>query len=180
MAQPAEFYQGDRIRWIESRVAADATAVTVWLRAAAAGAGVEATATDTPDGWEVVLSAQTTATMAAGSWDLQVVSTVDGAPVTTGRGSFTVRRSLAFTGTAGAFDDRSQAQRDLAAVEEAIRALSTGAQEYQIGGRMLKRYKMSELLQLRDSLRNEIAMERKAEKIRQGLGNPGLAKVRFV
>ena len=70
MAQPAEFYQGDRIRWIESRVAADATAVTVWLRAAAAGAGVEATATDTPDGWEVVLSAQTTATMAAGSWDL--------------------------------------------------------------------------------------------------------------
>jgi len=53
-------------------------------------------------------------------------------------------------------------------------------QEYQIGGRMLKRYKMIELLQLRDSLRNEVAMERKAEKIRQGLGNPGLAKVRFV
>jgi hypothetical protein len=52
-------------------------------------------------------------------------------------------------------------------------------QEYQIGGRSLKRYKMAELLQLQDSLKAEIAMERKAEKIRQGLGNPGLAKVRF-
>jgi hypothetical protein len=28
-------------------------------------------------------------------------------------------------------------------------------------------------------LKAEIAMERKKEKIRQGLGNPGLAKVRF-
>ena len=52
-------------------------------------------------------------------------------------------------------------------------------QEYTIGGRSLRRYKMVELLQLRDSLKNEVAMERRAERIRQGLGNPGLAKVRF-
>jgi hypothetical protein len=184
MAQPAEFYQGDRIRWIESRVAADATAVTVWLRAAAAGAGVEAHATNTADGWQVTLTAETTAAMAAGGWDLQVVSTVDGAPVTTGRGSFTVRRSLAFTGTAGAFDDRSQAQRDLAAVEEAIRALSTGAQEYQIGGlgtggRKVRRADLAELIKWRDRLKADVAREKRAEAIAQGLGDPRRLYVRF-
>ena len=101
---------------------------------------------------------------------------------TAGRGQFTVKSTAAYTGQPAAYDDRSRAEIDLGFVETAIRTLAEGGmvQEYQIGGRMLKRYKMTELLQLRDSLKNEIAMERKAEKIRQGLGNPGLAKVRFV
>jgi hypothetical protein len=184
MSQPAELYQGDRIQWIESRVAHDATAVTVWLRAAAAGAGVEAQATNTDDGWQVTLTAETTAAMAAGGWQLQVVSTVNGAPVTTGRGSFTVRRSLAFSGTAGAFDDRSQAQIDLAAVEEAIRALSTGAQEYTIGGlgtggRKVRRPDLPELIKWRDRLKSDVAREKRAEMIAQGLGDPRRIYVRF-
>jgi len=184
MTQPAEFYQGDAIHWIERRIAPDATAVTVWLRAAAAGAGVEAQATDTADGWQVALTAQTTAAMAAGDWELQVVSTVDGAPITTGRGSFTVRRSLAFSGTPGAFDDRSPAQRDLAAVEEAIRALTTGAQEYQIGalgagGRKVRRADLAELIKWRDRLKAEVTREKRAEMIAQGLGDPRRLYVRF-
>ena len=56
MTQPLELYQGDLTSWIESRVHPDATAVRVWLRAAAAGAGVEAVATDTADGWKVQLT----------------------------------------------------------------------------------------------------------------------------
>jgi hypothetical protein len=80
-----------------------------------------------------------------------------------------------------AFDDRSRAEIDLSHVETAIRTLAQGGmvQEYSIGSRNLKRFRMAELLQLRDELKNEIAMERKRERIRQGLGNPGLAKVRF-
>ena len=184
MSQPAEFYQGDRIQWIESRIAHDATAVTVWLRAAGAGAGVEALAANTADGWQVVLTAQTTAAMAAGGWQLQVVSTVNGAPITTGRGSFTVRRSLAFSGTAGAFDDRSQAQIDLDQTEEAIRALTSGAQEYQIGGlgaggRKVRRADLAELIKWRDRLKADVAREKRAEMIAQGLGDPRRLYVRF-
>ena len=183
-SQPAEFYQGDAISWIESRIAPGATAVNVWLRAAAAGAGVEAQATDTADGWRVTLTAQTTAAMAAGSWELQIVSVVDGAPVTTGRGSLTVRRSLAFSGTANAFDDRSQAQRDLDGVEEAIRALTTGAQEYQIGalgngGRKVRRADLAELIKWRDRLKADVTREKRAEMIAQGLGDPRRLYVRF-
>jgi hypothetical protein len=184
MTQPLELYQGDLTSWIESRVHPDATAVRVWLRAATAGAGVEAVASDTADGWKVQLTAQTTATMAAGAWELQIVSTVNGAPLTTGRGSLTVRRSLAFTGTAGAFDDRSQAQKDLDAVEEAIRALTTGAQEYQIGslgsgGRRVKRVDLPDLIVWRDRLKAEVTREKRAEMIAQGLGDPRRLYVRF-
>ena len=184
MTQPLQIYQGDSISWIESRVHPDATAVRVWLRAAAAGAGIEAVASDTDDGWKVELSAATTATMAAGSWELQIVSTVNGAPLTTGRGSLTVRKSLAFSGTPGAFDDRSQAQKDLEAVEEAIRALTTGAVEYQIGslgngGRKVRRVDLPDLIMWRDRLKAEVAREQRAEMIAQGLGDPRRLYVRF-
>jgi hypothetical protein len=184
MGQPVELYQGDAIEWIELRVHPDATAVRVWLRGSGAGAGVEVVATDTADGWKVELAAQTTAAMAAASWELQVVSTVNGAPLTTGRGSLTVRKSLAFSGTAGAFDDRSQAQKDLEAVEEAIRALVSGAVEYQIGslgngGRKVRRVDLPELIKWRDRLKAEVAREKRAEMIAQGLGDPRKLYVRF-
>lgn len=133
-------------------------------------------------GWRVTVSATTTASFEVGLWTWQAIATYSTLQFTAGRGQFAVKASAKYASTPGAFDDRSRAEIDLNYVETAIRTLAQGGmvQEYQIGGRMLKRYKMIELLQLRDSLRNEVAMERKAEKIRQGLGNPGLAKVRFV
>lgn len=183
MTQPVELYQSDAISWVEP--APDGTtALTVWMRAATAGAGVEALATLTDDGWRVTLSTATTAAMAAGEWTTQVVATVDGAPCTTRRGSLTVRKSLAFSGTAGAFDDRSQAQQDLEAVEEAIRALIGGAVEYQIGslgngGRKVRRVDLPDLIAWRDRLKAEVAREKRAEAIAQGLGDPRRLYVRF-
>lgn len=183
MSNPLEIYQGDQSSWLE-HAPADTTALTVWLRGSGAGAGVEAPATDTPDGWRVTLTPQTTAAMAAGDWSLQAVATVDGVPQTVRRGSLTVRKSLVFSGAAGAFDDRSQAEQDLAAVEEAIRALVSGAQEYQIGalgsgGRKVRRADLAELIKWRDRLKSEVAREKRAESIAAGLGDPRRLYVRF-
>jgi len=133
------------------------------------------------DGWRIMVPSATTAGFDAGNWTWQAIATLGSVQYTAGRGQFTVKATAQYTGTPGAFDDRSRAEIDLSYVEAAIRTLAQGGmvQEYTIGGRSLKRYKMGELLQLRDELKNEVAMERKAERIRQGLGNPGLAKVRF-
>jgi hypothetical protein len=183
MSSPLELYQGDRIRWVEP--APEGTqALTVWLRGATAGAGVQASATNTADGWLVELSSQVTGAMAAGGWTLQVVATVDGAAHTVRRGSLTVRQSLAFQGQAGAFDDRSQAERDLAAIEEAIRELVSGAQEYTIGtistgGRKVVRADLAELIKWRDRLKSEVMREKRAEMIAAGLGDPRRLYVRF-
>lgn len=143
------------------------------------GATVVGTAEST--GWRITVPAATTSGFNAGLWTWQAIATYSTLQYTAGRGQFTVKVSAKYTGTPSAFDDRSRAEIDLSYVEAAIRTLAEGGlvQEYTIGNRSLRRYKMAELLQLQDSLKAEIAMERKAEKMRQGLGNPGLAKVRF-
>ena len=160
-------YQGDHVTWVED-APEGASGLTVWLRANTAGAGVQAVAVLTDGDWVVTLPAQTTGAMVAGNWELQVVATVAGQPVT-------VRRSP------GAFDDRSQAERDLESVEAAIRALVAGAQEYSIGGpggaiRRVRRADLAELRREKDELRGRVAIEKRREK---GSGS-GRILVRFV
>ena len=155
--------------------------LTWYARTNTASEGATIVGVTEGDGWRVTVPAATTTNFDAGLWTWQAIATYSTVQYTAGRGQFTVKATASNTGTPGAFDDRSRAEIDLDYVEAAIRTLAQGGmvQEYTIGGRSLRRYKMQELLQLRDTLKNEIALERKREKIRQGLGNPGLAKVRF-
>ncbi len=154
-----------------------------YARTNTASEGTTITGTAEGDGWRITIPASTTTDFDAGLWTWQAVATEDtnNTQYTAGRGQFTVKSSAVYSGTPGAFDDRSRAEIDLEKVDAAIRTLASGGmvQEYSIGGRSLRRYKMTELLELRSTLQNEVAMERRREKIRQGLGNPGLAKVRF-
>lgn len=152
-----------------------------YARTNTASEGTTITGAAESTGWRVTVPASTTLGFDAGLWTWQAIATYSTLQYTAGRGQFTVKGSAAYTGTPGAFDDRSRAEIDLSYVETAIRTLSQGGmvQEYTIGNRNLKRYKMPELLQLRDVLKAEVDRERRAEKIRQGLGNPGVARVRF-
>ena len=92
----------------------------------------------------------------------------------------TLVASLA-SGTPVAFDGRSQAQKDLEAVQAAIRTIISGGAvaEYRIGTRSLKKYELSELLTLESRLKAEVVREKKAEMIANGLGNPSSLFVRF-
>jgi hypothetical protein len=152
-----------------------------YARTNTASEGATITGVAEGDGWRITIPAATTANFDAGLWTWQAIATYNSTQYTAGRGQFTVKATASYTGTPGSFDDRSRAEIDLENVDAAIRTLSSGGmvQEYSIGGRSLRRYKMTELLELRSTLQNEVAMERRREKIRQGLGNPGLAKVRF-
>jgi hypothetical protein len=155
--------------------------LTWYARTNTASEGATIIGTASGSGWRVTVSSATTAAFDAGLWTWQAIATYSSTQYTAGRGQFTVKASAVYTGTPGAFDDRSRAEIDLSYVDAAIRTLSQGGmvQEYSIAGRSLRRYKMTELLELRSTLQNEVAMERRRERIRQGLGNPGLAKVRF-
>ena len=152
-----------------------------YARTNTASEGATITGVAEGDGWRITVPSATTAGFDAGLWTWQAIATYSSTQYTAGRGQFTVKATASYSGTPGAFDDRSRAEIDLSYVEAAIRTLSQGGmvQEYSIGGRSLRRYKMTELLELRSTLQNEVAMERRREKIRQGLGNPGIAKVRF-
>ena len=134
-------------------------------------------------GWSFTIDSTTSAGFDAGEWYFQAVATAisDGAKTTIGAGSIAVLPSLGYSGTAGAFDGRSQAEKDLDAVTAAIRALMSGGavREYRIGERQLARYSLSELLMLQSRLKAEVAREKKAEMIANGMGNPHAVFVRF-
>jgi hypothetical protein len=156
-----------------------------WYARTRAALGATITGATEGSGWRITVPAATTATFVSGSWTWEIVATkTDGTEgtYTGGRGEFTVRTTASYSGTVNAYDNRSAAEITLGYVDEAIDTLSKGGlvQEYSIGGRSLRRYKMSELLQLKETLQNEINMEERKERMRQGLGNPGIAKVRFV
>ena len=186
---PSLIYAGDTVVFdvpafkdaIGTSIDSGSYTLTWYARTNTASEGATIVGVAEGDGWRITVPSATTAGFDAGNWTWQAIATLGSVQYTAGRGQFTVKATAQYTGTPGAFDDRSRAEIDLSYVEAAIRTLAQGGmvQEYTIGGRSLKRYKMGELLQLRDDLKNEIAMERKAERIRQGLGNPGLAKVRF-
>jgi hypothetical protein len=186
---PSLIYAGDTVAFdvpafkdaIGTNIDSGSYTLTWYARTNTASEGATIVGVAEGDGWRITVPSATTAGFDAGKWTWQAIATLGSVQYTAGRGQFTVKATAQYTGTPGAFDDRSRAEIDLSYVEAAIRTLAQGGmvQEYTIGGRSLKRYKMGELLQLRDDLKNEIAMERKAERIRQGLGNPGLAKVRF-
>lgn len=156
--------------------------LTWYARTNTASEGATIVGVAESDGWRITVPSSTSAGFDAGLWTWQAIATSGALQYTAGRGQFTVKATLEYAGTPGAFDDRSRAEIDLEKVEAAIRTLAEGGvvQEYTIGNRSLKRYKMSELLQLRDTLKAEVDRERRAEKIRQGLGNPGVTRVRFI
>lgn len=159
------------------------TYTLVWYaRTNTASEGASITGVAEADGWRITVPSSTTTGFDAGLWTWQAIATSESLQYTAGRGQFTVKATLEYSGTPGAFDDRSRAEIDLEKVEAAIRTLAEGGvvQEYTIGNRSLKRYKMGELLQLRDALKAEVDRERRAEKVRQGLGNPGVTRVRFI
>jgi hypothetical protein len=154
-----------------------------YLRANTAGEGVTATAVAYDSGWKTTLPVATTGAMNAGLWYFQAVATSlsDSTVIELGRGSFRVEQSLTYSGDPTAFDGRSQAQKDLEAVQGAIRSIISGGgvAEYRIGNRSLKKYELSDLLALETRLKAEVAREKKAETIANGLGNPSSLFVRF-
>ena len=154
-------------------------ALNTYVRFPVATGATQSTGTAFGSGWETTLAANVTALFPVGqrgAW--QSVATLGAAAYTIGTGSFDVLSSLT---AAGAVDSRSQARQDLDACQAAIRAVIAGggAQEYRIGTRMVKRYDLSELLQLESQLKAEVAREEAAESIANGRGNPFNLFVRF-
>lgn len=182
-AIPASFTARDLVIWTQDDAPEGTSSITAYLRTnAASGAAISATG-PVNGVWTFTLPSATTALFTPGEWRLQEVAMVAGQPVTINNASFTVQPSLAFTGEPTAVDLRSQAQQDLDAVEAAIRALTTGAQEYWIGnsgnGRKIRRADLGELIKWRDRLKAQVAAEKRAEDIANGLGDGRRLYVRF-
>ena len=187
---PSEIRAGDTVKWRDNsstdvfgnEIKSDEWTLKYYLRTNAAPEAHTSTGTAFGTGWEFTLSATVTAEFDAGTWYWQAIATKGTETLTLGYGSLTVEASLSYTGPATPkYDGRTQAEKDLEAVQTAIRTLIAGGavQEYRIGNRNLKRYELQDLIQLEGRLKAEVNREQMAEKIANGLGNPRNMFVRF-
>lgn len=186
---PPRLRAGDTIQWRDEAttdnfgnpIDSATWTLTYWLRTNAAGEGASVIGTAYGAGWELLIPAATSVGFDAGTWYWQAIASKTGQTFTLGSGQLIVDPALSFPSTPGAYDGRTQAKKDLDAVQLAIRTLLNGGsvQEYTIGQRKLKRYDLSELLQLEAKLKADVKREEAAQLMANGLGNPRNMFVRF-
>jgi hypothetical protein len=94
-------------------------------------------------------------------------------------GSMEVQANVAVT--TGAFDGRTQFEKDLDAIRAEMRARIEGGsvQEYSIGNRSLKKMPMADLIALETKLKSDVARETRRKRIAQGLDSGRAVYVRF-
>lgn len=186
---PAQIRAGDTVKWRDDSAtdtlgvaitSADWT-LTYYLRTNTASEGATVVGSAYGQGWELTIAAATSVNFDAGQWFWQAIATKAAEKVTLGAGQLTVLAALQYAGTPGAFDGRTQAEKDLAAVQAAMRAIISGGAvaEYTIGSRRLKKMEMADLIQLESKLKAEVKREQAAALQAQGLGNPHNLFVRF-
>jgi len=131
-------------------------------------------------GWDFVIPHSQFAAGDEGTyyWSAKASKAAGGTTVfTIAKGQTTVLPDIS---SATTFDGRSQAKKDLEAVNAAIRALSSGGvKSYMIGTRTVTKMDIADLLKWRSQLKSDVAREEKADKIAQGLGDPKNLYVRF-
>lgn len=187
---PAQIRAGDTVKWRDEAsrdvfgnaiTSGGGWTLTYYLRFNHNNEGATVVGTAYSTGWEFNISQATSAAFDAGDWYWQAEATKSGEHITLGAGQLTVLASLSYTGNPSAFDGRSQAQKDLDAVQAAIRALISGGvvREYSIGNRSLKKYELPDLLALEGKLKAEVKREQAAQLMANGLGNPHNLYVRF-
>lgn len=142
--------------------------------------GIDSVGVSYQGGWRFTLSTTNTTTLGEGTHAWHFYASKASERFTIGYG--TIEAAANIGGSVGHQDARTQAEIDLAAVEAEIRARIGGGAtiEYSVGTRSLKKEPMSELIILRNMLRADVAREKAALKIAQGLGNPRKLNVRFV
>lgn len=186
---PSLLTAGDTVAWTDvstsdtlgNPVTSASWLLVYYLRTNVNHEGATVTGVARPDGgWDFTITAATSAEFDAGQWYWQALATSGSDKLTLGAGTFQVKASLVYAGQPGAFDGRTQAEKDLEAVQGAIRAIiSKGAKYYMIGGRQFTSLDLPALVARESQLKAQVARERAAEKVAAGLGNPSTMFVRF-
>jgi hypothetical protein len=186
---PSTIIAGDSLSWNDG-AGVDSAGIALrsptwtliyYLRTNTAAEGATVTgATDGAGGWNFTIAAATTTNFDAGAWYWQAKATSGASVITLGTGSLTVKASLAYSATPGAIDGRSQAARDLEAVQAAIRTIiAGGVTQYMIGNRQATKIDLAKLVEREAYLKAIVAREKAAEKLAAGLGDSRNLYVRF-
>lgn len=131
-------------------------------------------------GWRTSISTVSSAALLPGVYYWQSFVTKGAERINHSSGQLKVKQDLS-QGITTPYDGRTQSEKDLDAVQVAIRAMISGGAvaEYTIGNRSVRKMALADLLQLESMLKARIFREQKEQRIANGLGNPSNVFVRF-
>lgn len=171
---PASIYAGDTVKWSEAPIDGKPSSVWTMTYSIKHDSGNDATSINgvpnASGGWDFTITAAASASLHVATHWWQAFITYSGERYTQGQGSLAVLANI--PGEGANYDGRTQIEKDIAAVETEIRARATGGAtiEYSIGNRSLKKESISALLSLRSQLRIDLAREKQAKRLSEGVG----------
>ena len=184
MKIPSEITSGDSATWLDEATtdnlgnAVDSAEYTLTYELRGPSS-LTLTGSVSGTGWSTSITTSESGGLEPSDYFWKAFATKSGVRITLGAGMIKVHPNLAVA-PAG-FDGRTQSEKDLAAVQSAIRSIVKGGAvaEYTIGNRSLRKIGINDLMALESSLKATVAREKKAEMIKNGLGNPSNVYVRF-
>ena len=191
MVFPSKIRSGDLIQWRDpatndvygNPINSPDWTVIYYLRTNKSRIGATITSSAYGDGFQFSIPSATSADFIDGDWFFQAVANKSGNEIQTiGTGTFKVLPSLAYTGSnPKAFDGRTDTEKTLDLIKTAIDNIMKGGaiQEYKIGTRTAKKYTLEELEMLKGRYIGMVNLEKQAELMANGLGNPRAMYVRF-
>lgn len=169
--EPDALRAGDTWKWTRTLPDYPAGVWTLKYRFKNAAGGFEIVASASGTDHAVSVSAATTAPYPVGKYSW--IAWVEGGSsekYTVDSGSLEVLPDYRAGASSVALDDRSHAQKVLAAVETWLETRDPAVAEYEIAGRRMKYIPIGELLKLRSRYQNEVAAEKNAAALARGEG----------
>ena len=177
--EPQVFTVGETVKWsktISGYPASEGTLAYFFVNAA--GSFTETTSTPNGDTFDIVISATDSGSVTAGDYSGQARYTNTATSEETVVWSGSTEALPEFTDTA--YDNRTTAQIALDSIETTYKALcARDWSSMSIRDRSTASAELSEIRAERDRLKREVAQEKAAENIANGLGNPNKVVVRF-
>lgn len=174
---PSRVVAGDTIKF---KLSLGDYPATVWsLTVELRGADGAITWTGVASGADhlVEVSAATSAAYTAGRYHWHAYVTASAERYHVDRGTIEIQPNFA---AAGAADRRTHAETALDAINAVLESRASKDQEsYSIAGRTLQRTPIADLIRLQSHYRAEVERERRAERMRRGLGGPSRVVVRL-
>lgn len=181
--EPLEIVVGDFIQWKRTDIGADypndAYTATYIARITGGGAS-EITITGTASGNDYLFTVDsaTSAGFTAGyyHWQLEIVRNSDSERLVLERGTFEAIVDLDVNNV----DPRTHAEIMVDKIEAVLQnRADADVSNYSINGRSLVKLSIDDLLKWRDYYRNELAMEKRKERVRRGKSTGATIKARF-
>lgn len=163
MPIPSKIVIGDYSQWTDNPFTQDGqtlTSITHTLTYALRGATVlNLTGSPLSSGWTTAITVQQSSGLTAGQYYWQAYLTSGAIRFTVGQGQTAVVPN--YSNAIAGFDGRTQLEKDIDAVDAAIRAMVSGGavQEYSIGSRSLKKMTIADLTTLRSQLKYRLIVE---------------------